>query len=74
MGGGADEDVLADDERREVADCLGTLSELQREALDLAYFGGMTQKEISRRLGTGLSAVKSRIRDGLIALRRCLGE
>ena len=74
VGGGADEDVLADDERREVADCLGTLSELQREALDLAYFGGMTQKEISRRLGTGLSAVKSRIRDGLIALRRCLGE
>ena len=74
VGGGADEDVLADDERREVADCLGTLSELQREALDLAYFGGMTQKEISRRLGTGLSAVKSRIRDGLIALRRCLVE
>ncbi|WP_306510369.1 sigma-70 family RNA polymerase sigma factor [Corynebacterium xerosis] len=74
VGGGADEDVLADHERREVADCLGTLSELQREALDLAYFGGMTQKEISRRLGTGLSAVKSRIRDGLIALRRCLGE
>ncbi|MFC3849720.1 sigma-70 family RNA polymerase sigma factor [Corynebacterium hansenii] len=73
-GGGADEEVLADDERREVAECLGTLSELQRQALDLAYFGGMTQKEIARMLDAGLSAVKSRIRDGLIALRRCLDQ
>ncbi|PMC61411.1 RNA polymerase subunit sigma [Corynebacterium xerosis] len=74
VGGGADEGVIADDERREVMECLGTLSERQRQALDLAYFGGMTQKEIARRLDTGLPAVKSRIRDGLIALRRCLGE
>lgn len=74
FGAGADEDVLADDERKQVTDCLGTLSERQREALDLAYFGGMTQKEIALLLDAGLSAVKSRIRDGLIALRRCLGN
>ncbi len=74
VGAGADEDVIADDERRAVTDCLGSLTDRQRQVLDLAYFGGLTQRQIAQTLGTGLSAVKSRVRDGLISLRRCLGE
>ena len=51
---------------------LGELSEVQREAIELAYFGGLTQQEISERTGTPLGTVKSRMRLGLLAMRRTL--
>ncbi|HEX5149684.1 MAG TPA: sigma-70 family RNA polymerase sigma factor, partial [Candidatus Limnocylindrales bacterium] len=51
---------------------LAALSDVQREALELAYFGGLTQQEIAERTGTPLGTVKSRMRLGLLAMRRSL--
>jgi len=51
---------------------LATLSEVQREAIELAYFSGLTQQEIAERTATPLGTVKSRMRLGLLAMRRHL--
>ncbi len=51
---------------------MASLSEIQREALTLAYFGGYTQGQVASRLELPLGTVKTRIRDGLIGLRRTL--
>ena len=53
---------------------LADLSDVQREALELAYFGGLTQQEIADRTATPLGTVKSRMRLGLLAMRRRLEE
>jgi RNA polymerase sigma-70 factor (ECF subfamily) len=55
-----------------VRTALDGISDVQREALELAYFGGLTQTEISERTGTPLGTVKSRMRLGLLAMRRSL--
>jgi RNA polymerase sigma factor (sigma-70 family) len=55
-----------------VREALVALSDVQREALELAYFGGLTQQEIAERTGTPLGTVKSRMRLGLLAMRRTL--
>ena len=52
---------------------VATLPEHQRQAVELAYFGGLSQTEISERTGVPLGTVKSRVRLALIALRRELG-
>jgi len=59
-------------DRVAIADALAAISGVQREAIELAYFGGLTQVEISDRLGLPLGTVKSRMRLGLLALRRVL--
>jgi RNA polymerase sigma factor (sigma-70 family) len=59
-------------DRESVRGALAALSDAQREALELAYFGGLTQQEIAVRTGAPLGTVKSRMRLGLLAMRRVL--
>ncbi len=71
-------DVVADDveqrlEQSAVRDCLGSLTETQRTAVVLAYYGGRTYREVAAELDAALPTVKSRIRDGLLRLKDCLG-
>ena len=51
---------------------LEVLSAVQREAIELAYFGGLTQQEIADRTATPLGTIKSRMRLGLLAMRQAL--
>jgi RNA polymerase sigma-70 factor, ECF subfamily len=53
--------------------CLDGLTELQRESITLAYYGGYTYPQVAKLLGTALGTIKTRIRDGLTRLRDCLG-
>jgi RNA polymerase sigma-70 factor, ECF subfamily len=64
--------ALAGDERRRVTDCLGGLTDVQRQCIEMAYYNGLTYVEVSQRLATNLSTIKSRIRDALRGLRNCL--
>jgi RNA polymerase sigma-70 factor (ECF subfamily) len=53
---------------------LGHLSEKEREVLELAYFGGLTQSEIAARLRAPLGSVKSWARRGLLAMKERLKD
>lgn len=59
---------------REVVGCLETLTDVQRQSVDLAYYHGLSYREVAERLTVALPTVKSRIRDGMKRLRRCLGD
>ena len=58
-----------DERRRALRAALGTLPEAQREAIVMAYWGGLTADEIARRSNVPLGTAKSRIRLGLAKLR-----
>ena len=60
-------------EQQQVRRCLETLTDLQRESIDLAFYRGYTHREVSDLLEVPLGTVKTRLRDGLIRLRDCLG-
>ena len=60
-------------EHERVRRCLGSLTDLQRESVTLAYYRGYSYPEVARLLGVAVGTVKTRMRDGLIRLRDCLG-
>ena len=69
-----DEDAWLRERRREVQAALARLSPDQRQALELAYYGGLSQSELAERLGVPLGTVKSRMFAALARLRDLLGE
>ncbi|MCR4514902.1 ECF RNA polymerase sigma factor SigK [Aeromicrobium sp. 50.2.37] len=60
-------------EHEQVRRCLEGLTDLQREAVTLAYYQGYTYAEVAQVLDANPATVKTRMRDGLIRLRDCLG-
>ncbi|MBB4682805.1 ECF RNA polymerase sigma factor SigK [Amycolatopsis jiangsuensis] len=67
------ESVASRLERSQVRRCLKTLTELQRESVLLAYYQGYTYRQVADVLSTPQGTIKTRLRDGLIRLRDCLG-
>jgi RNA polymerase sigma-70 factor (ECF subfamily) len=67
------ETVEATLDRERVRRCLGSLTELQRQAITLAYYGGYTYRQVAALLDVAAGTVNTRMRDGLIRLRDCLG-
>jgi RNA polymerase sigma-70 factor (ECF subfamily) len=67
------EELIRSEEHGAVRDCLETLTDLQLESVRLAYFNGYTYNEVATLLDKPLPTIKTRMRDGLIRLRDCLG-
>jgi len=78
------DDIVGDEEPRDsgmplgqrataaLSQCLGALQPRQRDCIVLAYQGGLTHAEVASEIGEPLGSVKSWIRRGLSALKRCL--
>jgi RNA polymerase sigma-70 factor (ECF subfamily) len=71
---GVEEDAWLHFQRERVQAALSRLPDAQREALELAYYGGFSQSELAERLGQPLGTIKSRMFGGLSRMRELLGE
>jgi RNA polymerase sigma-70 factor (ECF subfamily) len=71
---GADDDALLRLERERVQSALAKLPDREREAIELAYYGGFSQSELAERLGIPIGTIKSRMFTGLARLRELLAE
>jgi RNA polymerase sigma-70 factor, ECF subfamily len=67
------ETVAARLDAERVRRCLGSLTSLQQESITLAYYRGFTYRQVAALLKVPVGTVKTRMRDGLIRLRDCLG-
>jgi RNA polymerase sigma-70 factor (ECF subfamily) len=67
------EAVEASLDAERVRRCLDGLTDVQRESITLAYYGGYSYRQVAELLTVTLGAIKTRIRDGLIRMRDCLG-
>jgi len=65
--------VEANLDRERVRRCLSSLTDIQRESITLAYYGGYTYRQVAGLLNVALGTIKTRIRDGLIRMRDCMG-
>ena len=70
----AEEDAWLRLERERVQGALAQLPDQQREAIELAYYGGYSQSELADRLGQPLGTIKSRMFSGLARLRDLLDD
>lgn len=68
-----EETVTISLEHEQVRRCLDGLTDLQREAVSLAYYQGYTYTEVATTLGANTATVKTRMRDGIVRLRDCMG-
>jgi RNA polymerase sigma-70 factor (ECF subfamily) len=71
--GAPDDHALEKEERERAKAALDELSPVQRQALEMAFYEGLTHVQIAERLDIALGTVKTRIRDGLIRLRAVMG-
>ena len=68
------EEIVEASERSRVRKAMDRLTDLQRQAIEMAYFDGLTYREVGERLDVPLPTIKTRMRDGLKALRTAFEE